>query len=144
MQELRERLTRAVIRLEENRDLPGCSLTERLRLNGKIEGVKLALSYLDEDERTSTPTPDGEIKLRGLIGNPRYAEGLVTHDVTHFGFVSVDFSQCSFVSNDFLDALLREVKKFGAFGVSVSGASDDVLDRVFLTAKHIDAEIVVL
>ena len=49
--DLADRLRRAVARLEELRDKPGVGFVEKARLNGKIEGVKLAASYLDEGER---------------------------------------------------------------------------------------------
>jgi hypothetical protein len=53
---LADRLRRAVERLEEKRDAlrPG-QTTERARLDGKIEGVKLAASYLEEGERIFLP-----------------------------------------------------------------------------------------
>lgn len=49
---LADRLRRAVARLEEKRDaLHSWQGYERERLNGKIEGVKLAASYMEDDER---------------------------------------------------------------------------------------------
>jgi hypothetical protein len=55
------RLQRAVIRLEALRDAkrPG-EYIERARLDGKIEGVKLAASYLEEGRRIFLPV--GEIE----------------------------------------------------------------------------------
>lgn len=50
-----ERLERAVVHLEHIRGDQGSYSSERFRLDGKIEGVKLALSYLREIERV-TPT----------------------------------------------------------------------------------------
>lgn len=49
--DLADRLRRAVARLEELRDRPKTGIFERARLAGKIEGVKLAASYLEEGER---------------------------------------------------------------------------------------------
>lgn len=49
--DLRERLERAVARLEERRDATHTSRSEHTRLSGKVEGVKLALSYLEEQRR---------------------------------------------------------------------------------------------
>lgn len=47
--ELRDRLERAVVRLTEKWGKPGTGSFERARLGGKIEGVKLALSYLPQE-----------------------------------------------------------------------------------------------
>ncbi len=55
--ETRERLERAVARLQERHDSVRQG-SERSRLFGKIEGVKLAMSYLEELDRTPV-TPDG-------------------------------------------------------------------------------------
>lgn len=49
--DLRARLTRAVDRLDERIDAVRAVSTERIRLEGKKEGVKLALSYLHEITR---------------------------------------------------------------------------------------------
>lgn len=51
------RLNRAVARLQEHHDeVRGPSSSERARLAGKIEGVKLALSYFAEiQQRTEAP-----------------------------------------------------------------------------------------
>lgn len=49
--ERRARLERAMARLEERRDDPATRWVERIRLGGKVEGVKLALSYVREEER---------------------------------------------------------------------------------------------
>lgn len=50
--DLAMRLRRAVARLEERiEELPMGRFNERQRLEGKIEGVKLAASYLEEGER---------------------------------------------------------------------------------------------
>lgn len=46
MTEYADRLRRAVARLEERRDNPSVGMLERTRLGGKVEGVKLAASYL--------------------------------------------------------------------------------------------------
>jgi hypothetical protein len=48
---LADQLRRAVARLEERRDRPGIGSFEKQRLEGKIEGVKLAASYLENGER---------------------------------------------------------------------------------------------
>lgn len=61
-QELRERLERAVVRLEEKRDDPMTRGVEKARLGGKVEGVKLALAYLHDEQRVSgayQQNPDG-------------------------------------------------------------------------------------
>lgn len=47
--ETRARLQRAIVRLEENQKRYGSKYHhEYVRLSGKIDGVKLALSYLEE------------------------------------------------------------------------------------------------
>jgi len=56
--EIGPRLRRAVARLEELRDRPRIGPFERARLEGKVEGVKLAASYLEESERIFAPTTD--------------------------------------------------------------------------------------
>lgn len=48
---LRERLENGVEFLTEMKETYGISALEELRLAGKLEGVKLALSYLDEEMR---------------------------------------------------------------------------------------------
>ena len=53
--DLAARLRRAVARLEELRDRPTTGMLERARLSGKVEGVKLAASYLEEGERIFSP-----------------------------------------------------------------------------------------
>lgn len=54
MSGLSERLHRAVERLGERASDPSLGRLEAARLRGKIEGVKLALSYLD-DHRGNEP-----------------------------------------------------------------------------------------
>ncbi len=48
IRDLRPRLERAANRLEENKT--GARFLEEARLGGKIEGVKLALSYIHEEK----------------------------------------------------------------------------------------------
>lgn len=49
--DLADRLRTAVARLEHLRDRPTTGGYEKARLNGKIDGVKLAAAYLEEGER---------------------------------------------------------------------------------------------
>lgn len=55
VQETRERLERAVVRLEEKWAAQRPYSPEHSRLAGKIEGVKLALSYLHEHTNADQP-----------------------------------------------------------------------------------------
>lgn len=70
LDETRARLGRAVERLDEKRR-EARSTFELKRLEGKIEGVKLALSYLDEESRTAPEgvflIPDDREQMEALI-----------------------------------------------------------------------------
>lgn len=48
----RDRLIRAIDNLEQLRDATRHNHSEYLRLQGKAQGVKLALSYIEEEERS--------------------------------------------------------------------------------------------
>lgn len=85
---LGERLRRAATWFEEFRDHPANGPLERARLNGKIEGVKLAASYLVEGERIADSRPwrrgDGDSRCQscGHAYAPWFTDNALWNRVT--------------------------------------------------------------
>lgn len=80
---LRARMERACARLEERIEDAATRSTERVRLEGKLEGVKLAMSYLGDEERLPeepAPAPDLDKVIEPVLGMFR---AQMRHDVWH-------------------------------------------------------------
>lgn len=50
-EDYKDRLKQAITKLEQLRDATRHNHSEYIRLGGKVEGVKLALSYMEDEDR---------------------------------------------------------------------------------------------
>lgn len=90
--DLVDRLRRAVERLEERRDRHAVYTHEHSRLSGKIEGVKLAASYLEDQERIFPPEPPSEENAY-LTTDRKVSQRYVLPDESHLLFPSTPMSR---------------------------------------------------